>query len=177
MTKKRIIAIVCAVLIAAAAVSAAAYTAYRFRTAEKPVERQYVDRVNLSLDRTAFTFDQPPADGMLICETTLTVEKSEAEFYGKLVAVTVEGGKNVIFTAGHDNGDAVLPQDLILPATAEAPIPLSWTVSFGVPYEEGKTDYEAALVITLETGMNAQSTDVRQARFPVTLTVEAPENE
>lgn len=165
---------ICLILVSVLMLSGAAVTKYKFTSSSGETVSQIVNRVNITVSATEFTFRSADKDGMLECRTTVSIEKTEPDFYGMLHSITVDGCETgyVMYTAGKDNGDALLPEEVVLPMKDNETFPLEWEVTFTVPYEEGKTEYTASLGIDYTTGVKTNLKQRYQTSIPITITVE-----
>ncbi len=169
-SKKILTAALCTVLIVSLMVSAAAITTYKFNNASESRYFETVNRVNISVSATEFSYNKINDDGMLTCSAVISIEKTEPEFYAFLHSVTLSGNKtgNIIYTAGKNNGDAVLPQNIAIPNK----VPLEWEISFTVPFEEGKSEYNLSLDINYTTGMKTNTAQRYMTSIPIKLIIE-----
>ena len=169
--KKLLITAICIVIISSLIITAAAVAKYKFSLATEPEAIETVNRVNITVSATEFTYNNVSQDGMLTCSTKVSIEKTEPDFYGQLHSITVSGAEfgYTIYTAGKNNGDAILPEDVAL--TSENP--LEWTVAFTVPYIEGQDTYNLSLDFNYTTGIKPNVTQRYMTSIPVTLTVES----
>lgn len=172
--KKLFITAVCLIIISALVITAAATAIYKYNSASGAEEQLIARRVNITVSQTDFTYKNVDADGMLSCTTTVSIEKTEPDFYGMLHSITVSGAEfgYTIYTAGKNNGDAVLPEEVALPSDDSGTYPLEWDISFTVPYEEGKNSYDIDLIFNYTTGLKPNTTQRYQTTVPLTLTVE-----
>ncbi len=168
--KKLLIFSMCLIIISSLIVTTAAVVKYKYTSSSGETVIQTVNRVNISVSATEFTYKNADADGMLSCSFVVSVAKTEPDFYGQLHSITVSGaefGYN-LYTAGKDNGDALLPEEVALPCET----PLEWEISFTVPYIEGQNDYELSLDINYSTGMKTNTAQRYMTSIPIKLTVE-----
>lgn len=172
--KKIIAATICIALISALVVSVAAAVIHKFSSASVKEEQLVINRVNIVVSQTQFTYSGVQADGMLNCTTTVSIEKTEPDFYGMLHSITLDGAEfgYTMYTADKNNGDSVLPQEVALPSDENGTYPLGWDIAFTVPYEENKNVYEIDLVFNYTTGLKPSTTQRYQTTIPLTLTVE-----
>lgn len=171
--KKMLIAGLCIILVSALMITGSAVTKYKFTSSSGETVSKYINRVNINVSATEFVFRRADENGMLECRTTVSVEKTEPDFYGKLHSITIGGTETgmVMYTAGKDNGDAVLPEEVVLPADEDGTLPLTWEIAFSIPYEEGKTEYEATIDFNYTTGVKTNLTQRYMTSIPVTVTV------
>lgn len=172
--KKILTAAVCLCIISILVITAAAAAIYKFSASSGAEEQLIARRVNITVSQTDFTYKNVSADGMLNCTTTVTIEKTEPDFYGMLHSITLSGAEfgYTLYTAGKNNGDAILPQDISLPSDENGVYPLEWDISFTVPYEENKNVYEIDLIFDYTTGLKPNTTQRYQTIIPITLTIE-----
>lgn len=171
--KKIIAAAVCIALVCVLIITAAA-AKYVFVSSDLEVTQQTVNRVNITVSDTEFLFGDVDSDGELLCRTTVTIEKTEPDFYGVLDSITLSGQDfgYTIYTAGADNGDAVLPEDAVLPCGDDGTYPLEWEIAFTVPYEEGTNEYAVSIDFVYTTGIKTNVTQQYKTSIPVMITVE-----
>ncbi len=167
--KKLLTAAICLCIISALVITGAAAAIYKYSAAWGGEEQLIARRVNIAVSQTEFVYENVGTDGTISCTTKVSIEKTEPDFYGKLHSITVSGEEfgYVIYTAGKNNGDAVLPEEVDLPSGD----PLEWDVAFTVPYEEGKNIYKIDLVFNYTTGLKPNTTQRYQTTIPLTLTV------
>lgn len=172
--KKLLTAGLCLILAGILLITGASAVRNKYTSASGETVSQIVNRVNISVSATEFVFRSADRNGMLECRTTVSIEKTEPDFYGILHSITIgecEPGY-VIYTAGKDNGDALLPEEVMLPVKDNAVSPLEWEVTFTVPFEEGKTQYTASLDINYSTGIKPDLKQRYMTSIPVTITIE-----
>lgn len=171
--RKMLIAALCLILVSALMITGFAVTKYKFTSSSGETVSQYINRVNINVSATEFTFSRPDENGMLECRTTVSIEKTEPDFYGLLHSITIGGTETgpVVFTAGKDNGNALLPEEVFLPVNEDGTYPLTWEIAFSIPYEDGKTTYEATLDFNYTTGVKTNLTQRYMTSIPVTITV------
>lgn len=169
--KKLLIAAICIAVISSLVITAAAVVKYKFSSADEPEVMETINRVNITVSATEFTYNNVSDDGMLTCSTKVSIAKTEPDFYGQLHSVTVSGAEigYTVYTAGKNNGDALLPEEVAL--TSENP--LEWTITFTVPYTEGQDVYNLSLDFNYTTGIKPNVTQRYMTSIPVTLTVES----
>ncbi|MBQ8209930.1 MAG: hypothetical protein IJZ35_05050 [Clostridia bacterium] len=172
--KKLLTAAVCLIAISALVITCAAAAIYKYNSATGAEEQLIARRVNITVSQTEFTYSGAEADGMLSCTTTVSIEKTEPDFYGMLHSITLSGAEfgYTLYTADQNNGDAILPEEVALPSDENGTYPLEWDISFTVPYEEGKNVYEIDLIFNYTTGLKPNTTQRYQTSIPLTLTVE-----
>ena len=172
--KKLFTAALCIILTGVLLITGASAVRNKYTSASGETVSQLVNRVNISVSATEFVFRSADKDGMLECRTTVSIEKTEADFYGMLHSITIgecETGY-VMYTAGKNNGDAILPEEVMLPVSENGTIPLEWEVTFTVPFEEGKTEYTASLDINYTTGVKPELKQRYMTSIPVTIRIE-----
>lgn len=167
--KKIFIAAICLCVISVLVITSAAVAIYKYSSASGGEEQLIARRVNITVLQTEFEYSDVDADSMLNCTTKVSIEKTEPDFYGKLHSITVSGAQfgYIIYTAGKNNGDATLPEEVDLTYDA----PLEWEITFTVPYEEGKNVYDIELIFNYTTGLKPNTTQRYQTTIPLTLTV------
>lgn len=175
MKRKKMLAVAAVIIVLSITlITAAAVTIYKYSEADGKMISKTVNRVNIEVANTEFTFDKPDDSGALLCTTTVSIEKTEPDFYGLLNSITLSGQEfeYTLYTAGKDNGDsAVLPQNVTLPVKDGETYPLTWEISFAVPYEEGKNEYNVSLDINYTTGLKSNATQRYLTSVPINITV------
>lgn len=168
--KKLLTAAICVSIVSALIITAAAVTRYKFTSSSGSVVSKIVNRVNLEVSDTEFVFKNIKDEGELTCTTKISIEKTEPDFYGQLNSITINGQSfgSVIYVAGKNNGNALLPENV--PLTSGTP--LEWELSFTVPYREGKTDYELSLDFDYTTGVKANVSQTYITKIPITIKTE-----
>ena len=167
MKRRSAIALI-AVIAVIAASAVGAYTAIKYVSSGGTQVRKYVDRLNVTVSRTRFDFDLVESGAAFVCDTDVEIEKAEPEFYGRLISMNVIGGaKSVVYTAFEENGDALVPENVLLTSTDGSPDSFGWNVSFAVPYEPGKNEYDLTLRLTYETGVSELNKDIRECEIPL----------
>ena len=132
LTRRAVIVLTVTVLLLAG-LSAAAAIRLTYKSASDGYVRQTVNRVDLSVDHTTLVFDPPADDGMLRGKVTVQIAKAEADFYGMLNSITIEGADagQRVYAPARANGEGYdLPESLLLPAENGKTRPLSWTITF-----------------------------------------------
>ena len=135
--KKLLITGLCLIMISLLVITGAAVTKYKFASSSGATVSQLINRVNLEVSATEFNFNRISKDGMLECRTVVSIKKTEADFYGVLHSITLNGADfgYIMYTAGKHNKDALLPDEVAITAND----PLEWEITFTVPYEQEKT--------------------------------------
>ena len=171
--KKLFTAGMCMIIASLLVITGAAVTKYKFTSSSGEAVSQYINRVNINVSATEFTFSRADENGMLECRAIVSIEKSEPDFYGMLHSITIGGTQTgpVIYTAGKDNGNALLPEEVMLPVNADGTYPLTWEIAFSIPYEDGKTTYDATIDFNYTTGVKTNLTQRYMTSIPVTVTV------
>lgn len=171
--KKLLTAGICLIIISMLAITGVAVTKYKFNSSSGETVSQIVNRVNIEVSATEFSFNRVSKDGMLECRTVVSIEKTEPDFYGLLHSITLSGQEfgYTMYTAGKDNGDALLPEEVSLPTNSNGTYPLEWEVAFTIPYEEGKNTYEVSLDINYSTGVKTNLVQRYMTSIPIKITV------
>lgn len=175
MKRKRVLsAIICVCAVLALVVSAAAVTRYKFKSSGEEAVIKTVNRVDIEVSATRFTFDKPDSDGYLSCTATVSIKKTEPDFYGVLNSITLSGQDfgYIVYTAGKDNGSSSLPENLTLPTGDNGVYPLEWEVTFTVPFVEGQTEYNASIDFNYTTGIKTNAAQRYTASVPIVITVQ-----
>lgn len=169
--KKLLTAGICLILISSLIITAAAVVKYKFTSSSGDTVYQTVNRVDINVSATEFTYNDVDEDGMLTCTTTVSIRKTEPDFYGQLHSITVSGADfgYTVYTAGKHNGNAILPEEVALPSEK----PLEWKITFTVPYVQGQNTYDLSLDLNYTTGLKVNTTQRYLTSIPVKLTVEA----
>lgn len=172
--KKLLTASLCLILAGILMLTGAAVTKYKFTSSSGETVSQIVNRVNITVSATEFSFRSADKNGMLECRTTVSIEKTEPDFYGILHSITISGIETdiVMYTAGKDNGTAILPEEVILPVNDDGTYPLEWEVTFNIPYEDNKNEYTAFIDIDYTTGVKTNLKQRYQTSIPITITIE-----
>ena len=171
--KKLFTAGMCLIIASLLVITGAAVTKYKFTSSSGTSVSNIINRVNITVSATEFSFDRVDKDGMLECRTVVTIEKTEPDFYGVLHSITIGGCQPgfVMYTAGRNNGDALLPEEVLLPADVEGENPLEWEVAFTVPYEKDKNTYDVTLDINYSTGVKPNLAQRYMTSVPISITV------
>ena len=132
-----------------------------------------MDRVDISADATEFTF-QKPASANDPCEISflLTVQKSEADLYGRIDNITVNGlsYQKAVFLCQTPALENTVPENLLLPAADGKSVPLTWKVAVTALFPD-KGDYQASLQINYTSGLTEVSADSRMLEIPLLIHV------
>ncbi len=171
--KKMLIVGICLILAGVLLITGTAITSQSQTEASGGEQHFLVNRVNLSVSQTQFTLTKPN-NGVLECRTKITIEKTQPDFYGMLNSIVFEGTGDgyVVYTAGKNNGDAVLPEAVMLPTDKDGKtVPLEWDIIFSLPYEDGKPTYDITLNVDYTTGVKVNTTQRYQTSIPVQITV------
>lgn len=171
--KKLLTAGICLILISTLVITGTAVTMYKFSSSSGEMVSEIINRVNIEVSATKFNFDRVGKDGMLECRAVISIEKTEPDFYGKLHSITLSGQEfgYTMYTAGKNNGDASLPQEVSLPSNDKGTYPLEWEVAFTVPYENGKYTYDMTLDINYSTGVKPNLAQRYMTSIPITISV------
>ena len=128
-----------------------------------------VDRLNINIDATEFTFKKSDS-GTYMVEFTLTAEKTEGEFYGVLNSVEFSGLDFDYMLLTGDNGENTAIDDTVLPSVNGTPQTLSWKVQ--IPCKITATgEYTAEFSVSYTSGLTKDSADSRVLTVPITVTV------
>ena len=176
MTRKKILTIgIILILISTLLITGTAVARNKFISSSGEKISNIINRVSYSVSATEFTFSEPDKNGMLECRTVISIEKTEPDFYGKLHSITISGAEfgYTMYTAGKNNGDAALPEEVMLPTGENGVYPLEWELTFTVPYEDGKNTYNLTLDIEYSTGVKTNLVQRYNASIPVTINVES----
>lgn len=172
--KKILITIACLILAAILMITGTAVARNKFTSSSGESVSQIINRVNITVSATEFTFKTADKNGMLECRATVTICKTEPDFYGRLHSITINAEETgfVMYTAGKNNGDAQLPEEVLLPSDKNDSQPLEWEIAFSIPYEEGKKEYNASIDFNYTTGVKTNLTQRYMTSIPVTITME-----
>ena len=176
MKKKKFL--ICGIVIVLASIliiTGTAVTKNKFTSSSGEKVQNIINRINYSVSATEFTFSEADKNGMLECRTVITIEKTEPDFYGMLHSITINGADfgYTMYTAGANNGDASLPEEVMLPTGENGVYPLEWELTFTVPYEDGKSTYDLNLDIDYSTGVKPNLVQRYNTSIPVKITVES----
>ncbi len=133
--------------------------------------RNIIDRLNITIDKTEFTFKK--SNGNLYnVSFTFTAEKTEADFYGVLNSFSVNGTEYeyALFTAGENNTDYVI-NNTVLPASDGKTQPLSWTVTIPCKITSAGT-VNGTIKIEYTSGVTKETAAPHVLKIPLTVTVE-----
>lgn len=172
--KKLLTAGICLIIASVLVITGVAVAKHKFTASSGETVSQILNRVNIEVSATEFSYDRAEKDGMLECRTLVSIEKTEPDFYGLLHSITISGSETgyVMYTAGKNNGEALLPEEVLLPVNEDGVYPLEWEIAFTIPYEEGKNTYEVSLDINYSTGVKHNLAQRYMTSIPLTLTVE-----
>ena len=168
--KKMLIISLCIIIVSTLMITTSAVVKHKYTESSKEMVAETVNRVNITVSATEFTYKDVSDDGMLTCSTVVSIKKTEPDFYGKLHSITLSGAEfgYTIYTAGKNNVDAKLPDEVSLPSEE----PLEWEITFTVPYIQGQNTYKIALDINYTTGLKTNTTQKYLTSVPLILTVE-----
>lgn len=172
--KKLFTALIIFVLVSILIITGTAVAKNKFTSSSGEKVQNTVNRINYTVSATEFTFRNADKNGMLECRTVITIEKTEPDFYGMLHSITINGAEfgYTMYSAGKNNGDAALPEEVILPTDENGVYPLEWELTFTVPYEDGKNTYNLTLDIDYSTGVKTNLAQKYNISIPVTIIVE-----
>ncbi len=172
--KKLLTAGIILILVSILLITGTAVAKNKFTSSSGEKVQNVINRINYTVSATEFTFKEADKNGMLECRMTITIEKTEPDFYGMLHSITINGAEfgYTMYTAGKDNGDSSLPEEVLLPTGENGVYPLEWELTFTVPYEDGKNAYNLSLDIDYSTGVKANLQQRYNTSVPVTITVE-----
>ena len=171
--KKLFTAGMCLIIASLLVITGTAVAKYKFSSSSGETVSKIINRVNITVSATEFSFDRVDKDGMLECRTVVTIEKTEPDFYGVLHSITIGGCEPgfVMYTAGKNNGDTLLPEDGLRPADVDGANPLEWEGAFTVPYEKDKNTYDVTLDINYSTGVKTNLAQRYMTSVPITINV------
>lgn len=164
MNKKIIIAI-CVLLAIAVPVGAIALNSAK--TKPETVSGGYfstvVDRLNISVDGTEFTYAEKP-EGDCECTFILTVSKTEPDFFGEIESLWFDGieNANIVFESLGDTPDGANPEGLVLSAKDDKPIEYSWRVTVSAP----SFPSDAKLIFKARTGLTKLTSETWEKEIP-----------
>lgn len=165
-----VISITLALLIGAAAVTAINTLASK---TEGKTESYIVNRVNMSFENTDFAFENVNKGDTLTCKAHFSVAKTEADFYGMLNSLSIQGiqMKNVVFTAGKNNGTALFPSQQPLASLNGEPVALEWDISFSFVWDGSASEYKLNANIDYTTGVTKDTAQRFITSVPITVTI------
>ena len=171
--KKLLTAAICLCLISVLVISSAAFVKYKFTSSSGEAVIKTVNRVDISVSATSFEFDKVGKDGLLVCTAKVSIGKTEPDFYGVLDSITLSGEKTeyALFTAGKNNPTDGLPQSVTFPVSDGKAYPIEWEITFAVPYEEGRNEYNMFINFDYTTGIKETAAQRYQTSIPVNITV------
>ena len=148
----------------------AAKTLLRPKSAAGGYYRDIVDRLEITVDRTAFTFQ---GGGAMQAELTLTLQKTEADFYALIDAVDVAGLEydSLELICETPGIDPALPENMLLPVRDGESAPLQWKLLLTFTADAPAT-LTPVLEVSYTSGLTAETADGRLLQIPLTLTVE-----
>ncbi len=158
--KKRLALIITVAALALAAVSVSAVLG-GVKTGSGSYERNIIERVDISVSQTEFSFDKPDASGELPCYLTFKIDKTEPDFFARLDSLVIEGDgvSGTVY-----EGDAA-PEYVVVPESGG----LSWNISFSVRYKKGVTAYPLKLTVTYTSGVDAANVDSYIREIPLSV--------
>ena len=164
MKNKKLIIIIAVIAAAILAVSVSSAAVKKYTSAKNARVQKIVNRVNIEVDKTQFTYDDLNDGDIINASAKISIEKSEPDFYGKLVSITIEGADFTEKIYVSKNKDDSLPQNINLPCGD----PLSWNISFSVPYSE---NIENSIYISFDyiTGINEQTKQEYITKIPISI--------
>ena len=169
-TKKIRFTVLLALLLAI--VTAGAVIATRTpREATGAFVRKLVDRMDITVENTVFSFDPDAAeDGTFELETTVTLTKTEPDFYARLLDISVEGlDLDSLSVADATGAGALKKGGVFLPVEDGKAVPLTLTVTARFQ-ADGETALSPTLVLHYRSGMTADAADERYLEIPLTVT-------
>ena len=169
-TKKIRFTVLLALLLAI--VTAGAVIATRTpREATGAFVRKLVDRMDITVENTAFSFDPDASeDGTFELETTVTLTKTEPDFYARLLDISVEGlDLDSLSVADATGAGALKKGGVFLPVEDGKAVPLTLTVTARFQ-ADGETALSPTLVLHYRSGMTADAADERYLEIPLTVT-------
>lgn len=172
--KKWLTVILCLCMSCALIISGAALVKYKFTASSGETVIKTVNRVDIAVSDTEFIFNKADKDGLLVCTTRVSIGKTEADFYGVLGSITLNGQElnYTVFTAGKNNPGGDLPENLILPVNDSGAYPLEWEITFAVPYQEGVNTYDLSLDFHYTTGLKTNTAQKYKTSVPIVIKVE-----
>ena len=133
--------------------------------------RKLVDRMDITVEPTVFSFDPAAAeDGAYELETTVTLTKTEPDFYARLLDISIEGlDLDSLSVADATGGGALKKNGVFLPVADGKAVPLTLTVTARFQ-AAGSEDLSPTLVLHYRAGMTADMADERYLEIPLTVT-------
>lgn len=129
-----------------------------------------VDRINLTVDSTEFSFDFSD-NGVYTLSFEFTAEKTEAEFYGRLDSFAVTGldTEYTLLTAVDGSSEYVLDA-AVLPAKDGKAEKLVWSVEAPCKID-GRGTFTGEIAIEYTSGITQEQADSHLLKIPLTITV------
>ena len=135
--------------------------------------REIVDRIEATADATEFTFKAEEEGGQAFqAALTLTLKKTEADFYVLLDDLYLEGfdADSVEFLCETPGFADAAPGGLALPVQNNAPAELRYRVLITFRAEP-PAEYAPALCVEFTSGMSEQTADAHLLRIPLKIEV------
>lgn len=173
MNKKKLWAALLAavLLISAATVTVLALAGKKPEAQSGEYYRKTVDRMDIALSPTHFVFDKETGGAEAFSlPLTLTLQKTEADFYCKLLGVEVEGLTPDAVTVVDETGDGPLTKDgVFLPVRDGKAVPLTLSVTVDFTAEPADA-LSPSLVLHYVSGLTKETADERYLAIPLQLT-------
>lgn len=134
-------------------------------------ESNYVGRVNITAEKTSFNIDKLQDGQKENISLTLSVKKTEPEFYAKIVSTSIKGLNHDYAVWTSVEGDKDFPEDAILPVGDDGePKALKWSLSapFTVP---DIFDTEPYIEIRLLSGVSELLATESIVKIPLKITI------
>ena len=169
-SKKILIAVLAAVLLGTA-VFAAAVGFRQPETKSGAFYQKLADRMDITVENTAFTlvWDEE-GDNAFELPLTVTLKKTEPDFYAKLLGITVEGLEADALEIADVSGKGALTKDgVLLPVENGEAVPLTYSVKVRFTAESDEA-LSPTLVLHYISGMTEGTADERYLEIPLEIT-------
>lgn len=132
------------------------------------------DRISVTVENTDFVIKKASeASETFTLTFYLTAKKTQADFYGVINSLSLEGiaYNNIVFTALTPAAENKTLSELVLTASDGEPDEYRWQVDVTLTFS-GKGKYIASLNMDYTSGMNKDSSVQKLMEIPLTITVQ-----
>ena len=140
-------------------------------SSEGKFENNYVNRVNITAEKTSFTIDKLNDGQKETLNLTLSAAKAEAEFYAKIQSISIKGLNHDYAVWTSVEGSFDHPEGAILPVGSDGkPQTLKWSLT--APYIiPDKFTSDPVIEIRLLSGINEMLATESIIKIPLKITI------
>lgn len=169
--RKKLTVVICVLLVLL--VPAAVFAVTTMKPADKAsgsFTRDYVDRINLSITNTDFELNKTSA-GKYIITFIFKAEKTEADFYGVINSLRIDGldYDNAVFTPLNENSDGKTLTNVNLPVKNGKAVPAEYRADITFTSTESKIN--PVIVLDYTSGYSMLAAERHQLEIPLSVKI------